>query len=952
MKKLIALLLVAAMLMAFAGCKTDKPVATTVAGGTNPNATPAPTGTGEKVTYFANVATKGGMAMPGLDVYIYADEALTDMKAYGQTDEMGDVTFQLEGGLNYYIQVSGAPKGYLVNKSYRFNGTSAAIVLDSQLVADTSLAGAKLGVGDVMYDFAVSTPDGTMVKLSDMLKEKDMVLLNFWYTTCQYCVAEFPYMEEAYQQYSDKVGIIALDPMDSDSEVAAFRQQMGLTFPMASCAATWAAAFGVEYYPTSIIIDRYGVICMIEAGGITSLRPFVSLFETFTGDNYQQKLYTSLDEIVTRVAPTFQMDTTENIAAVLNSGDFTVTYRGEAEDEYSWPFIAAEKLGEQCMKASNQQMDDSYAILYMDVELKAGQAVGFDYLVSSEAGNDVMHVIVNDEPVYTISGVNDPEQWETCYPWVAEADGVYEVALCYIKDGSTSSGDDTVYIKDLRVVAPSEISTETYIPRYAATSADGFDYSYVTIVFNDKDGFYHVGDKNGPLLLADLMNTTQFNEEQTVWSMVDAGLITMDGHNYYEELVEYCSLAARSQLNGMVPVTEELASYLKIVAKIAGFDGSENEWLKICKYYEAYGGKGKQLENPILGLAEFCPLTAKLGKNVATNFFFYDRALLPRGKVAEFVPTRSGAYRITSHGEAVSGIEGWIFYENMADKENPDHVFEGGERMYTDMGNVSMVVYMEAGKSYFIDICFWDMYETGTIPYDIEYLGASYDLFTACAPGYFTYDAGATGEEMYYLIAKGIDVALGADGYYYEVRGTDAKGNPILGSAIYCDFTGINIFSGPIASVPAYNEDGTPVKDAEGKPVMIEGMIDLGNFDFSKNENDMYILSFMDKFDGDAEATDKHLRELWGAEYDAYAEIYQVEDVYEGKYHGNGEDMTEKIRPYLNKVITGGPAERNGCVKVDAELAQILQALMDKYTFAGVDNSWLKLCYYYQHLGK
>jgi hypothetical protein len=24
---------------------------------------------------------------------------------------------------------------------------------------------------------------------------------------------------------------------------------------------------------------------------------------------------------------------------------------------------------------------------------------------------------------------------------------------------------------------------------------------------------------------------------------------------------------------------------------------------------------------------------------------------------------------------------------------------------------------------------------------------------------------------------------------------------------------------------------------------------------------------------------------------------------------------------------------------------------MDKYTFAGVDNSWAKLCYYYQHLG-
>ena len=38
--------------------------------------------------------------------------------------------------------------------------------------------------------------------------------------------------------------------------------------------------------------------------------------------------------------------------------------------------------------------------------------------------------------------------------------------------------------------------------------------------------------------------------------------------------------------------------------------------------------------------------------------------------------------------------------------------------------------------------------------------------------------------------------------------------------------------------------------------------------------------------------------------------------------------------------------ELEGCVAVDAELAEILQAYMDKYTFSGVTNSWTKLCYY------
>ncbi len=945
MKRLICLILALTMVLSLAGCGGDKKT-------TEPDATTtAPVGDGQKLSYTVNVSTKGGMVMPELDVYVYADEALTDMEGFSRTDAEGNATFSLESGKTYYVQVDRAPKGYILEKSYPLNSLNLSIVLESKLVEGESLNGAKLGLGDVMYDFAVATPDGTTVKLSEMLAQKDVVLLNFWYTTCQYCVAEFPYMEEAYQQYSDKVGIIALDPMDSDSEVAEFQQRMGLTFPMATCNANWPAAFGITAYPTSVLIDRYGVICLIEAGGIVSLRPFISMFDHFTGDDYQQKLITELSQIVTRVVPTETMDTSENIGKVLNQGQITATYRPEADDEYSWPFVATEKLGEACLKASNQQMDDSYAILYADVELKAGQAVGFDYLVSSESGNDIMHVIVNDEPIYAISGVNETESWETCYPWVAEADGTYEVALCYIKDGSTAAGDDTVYIKNMRVVDPSEITSETYIPRYAATSADGFDYSYVDIVLSEKDGFYHVGSANGPLLLADLMGLTQFNEEESVWTMVDDHRIVVDGHDYYEELVEYCSLAARSSYDGVVPVTEELAQYLKIVANVAGFDGTENEWLKVCKYYESYGGNGTQLVNPILGLAEFCPLIAKEGKNIATNVFTYDRALLPRGKIAKFVPTKSGAYRITSHGESVAGIDGWIFYDTI-DKEKPDHVFEGGERMLTIENNVSMVVYMEAGRSYYIDICFWDMYETGSIPYDIEYLGSSYDLFTLCAPGYFTYDAGATGEEMYYLIAKGIDVVLGEDGYYYEDLGKDSNGKQIYGSAIYCDFTGIGIFSGPIATVQAYNPDGTVQKDADGKPVMVTGMIDMGNFDFSKDENDMYILSIMDQFDGDAEKTDAHLRELWGADYDSYAEIYRVEDVYAGKYHGEHGDLTEEMKTYLDDIITSGPVERQGCVKVDKRLAEILQLLMDKYTFKGVENSWLKLCYYYQHLGK
>ena len=932
-KRILPLLLAAAMLLLLAGCGSE---------------TPAPAETMPAETYTVTVKSAGGMPLPGVDVYIYADGTLTDLKQYGETNEQGQLSLTMGQRDSYAITLSGVPKGYQLEESYTFAGSTADIVLTSSVISGESLSGANLSVGDVMPDFTVTTPGGKTITLSEMLKEKDMVLLNFWYTTCTWCVKEFPFMQEAYDAYSDKVGILALNPMEQSNAIAAFQQTYGLTFPMAECPAAWANAFGISGYPTSIVVDRYGVICLIEAGGITSLRPFTSMFDHFTAENYQQQLFGSLSELVTTVKPNVSMDAPEEISAVMDGGTLEVTYRPEegADAEFAWPFILAEKNSEPCLKASNQGIESSFAIVYIDVYLDAGQAIGLDYLSSTERGADILYVIVNDQPVYNISGFAEEEIWETCYPWVAQESGTYEIALCYLKDGDTNEGDDTVYLKNLRILNADEITSPTYIPRNAAVQTGDLEYDYVDIVLNEADGYYHVGTEDGPLLLADLMGYTQFNEEKSVWELVYDGDASVGGHNYYEDMVNYFSYASNSAMNGICTVNEALADWLRMVDDTTGFDATDDlEWLKICKYYEAYG-TDSQLRDPIQGLATFCPFEAKLGSD---NSLYYDRPIMPRGLMAEFIPDRSGVYRITSRTDSEHGTEGWIFTGDS--RENP-YTYEPAERLNTDNLNVSMVYYMEAGQSYYIDIAFWDIYEVGYIYYTIEYVAPEYELFRLASPGYFTYDTNATGEHMYDLIAGGVNVALGDDGYYYEKLGIDAAGNAVLGSKLYCDFTGItSVFSNPIATVDACNSDGTLQYNADGSVAKVLGMIDMGGFDFSKTETDLEILSYLEKFDFDVDATDAYLREYWAEEYDNYAEIYQIEDVYAGKYHGHGEDLTQEMRGYLDSIITAGKPELIGCVPVTERLAEILQQLMDKYTFSGVDHSWTKLCYYYQHIG-
>ena len=875
--------------------------------------------------YTVNLKTAGGMAMSDIDVYIYTDDSLGDMIDYTKTNDKGVATFNLDQSDTYAIVLTSVPKGYKVEDSYSFDGTTKDIVLTSSLVTDADISTATLGIGDVMYDFTVTKPDGTEIKLSDVLKEKKLVVLNFWYTTCSWCLEEFPLMDEIYKDYSDDVEIIALNPMEDSNVVDGFQKQYGFSFPMVSCPSSWANTFGVQGYPTSVFVDQYGVICVLESGAITSKRPWVCAFDHFTADPYEQKVCENgIGDLVTQIKPTYEMPSSDEIASTINVGDINVTYRPETEDEnaeYIWPYIIGEKSGRSCIYASNVGIDSSYAILYADVELKAGQAVGFDYLVSSELGCDIMYVIVNDEDIFQISGVETTETWKSCYPCVADKDGTYEVALCFLKDEDGAEGDDTVYIDNMRVVDESQIDTATYLPRYAATSDDDGNFSYVDVVFNKADGYYHVGNENGPLLLADLMGFTPFSEEESVQTIVTNGDADEDGVSLYDKveedglgMVQYFSYASNSRINGVCTVNKELAEMLKQVARVAGFDDDDNEWLKMCKYYQAYGKGATQLEDPIKGLATFSAYKVTLGKNVPSNNFYYDRAILPRGSFAEFIPTQSGVYRFTSKSDYKDGIDAWIFDEN----GEIVYTYEHDERMYTDPNNCSIVYYMEAGTPYYINMAYWDVYEVGTIYYDVEFIGASHKLFRLCAPGYFTYDTDATGSAMYDIITGGIKPKL-KDGKYYDSAD---------GSLVYCDFTGITtVFSQSILQ-----------------------MIEMGGFDFSKSETDGEVLAYLKQNDNDVEKTKEYLKNLWGEDYDANVDIYQLDDIFAGRFHGEGEDRTEDIKKYVSKIDKSG-TELDGCVVVDKELAEILQELMNKYTFEDVENSWLKLCYYYDYLG-
>lgn len=167
---------------------------------------------------------------------------------------------------------------------------------EPSLTLNPQLAG-PLSLGDKMPELTVTTPEGDSLILSELLQQKKLVVLNFWFADCIWCIREFPVMEVAYQQSRQDVEFLALNPYDAPEVITAFQEEHSLSFPMASCSRDLAMAFGITGYPTSVVIDREGTVCLIHAGAITDSKVFDKLFETFTAENYTPKLYHSINDL-------------------------------------------------------------------------------------------------------------------------------------------------------------------------------------------------------------------------------------------------------------------------------------------------------------------------------------------------------------------------------------------------------------------------------------------------------------------------------------------------------------------------------------------------------------------------------------------------------------------------------------------------------------------------------
>lgn len=113
-------------------------------------------------------------------------------------------------------------------------------------------------------DFEAKNLEGGVVRLSDL--EGKVVLVNFWGIWCKSCRQEIPHLNALDREWREKgLVILGADYGDAPEDLGPFAKELEMSYPIL-VDDSLAELYEVLVYPTSVVIDRKGLIRMRVEG--------------------------------------------------------------------------------------------------------------------------------------------------------------------------------------------------------------------------------------------------------------------------------------------------------------------------------------------------------------------------------------------------------------------------------------------------------------------------------------------------------------------------------------------------------------------------------------------------------------------------------------------------------------------------------------------------------------
>ena len=120
--------------------------------------------------------------------------------------------------------------------------------------------GGRLSAPRQAPDFEMESLDGRILRLADYRGQ--VVLLNFWSTTCPPCREELPEIERLHRDYAqDGLAVVAVSAIGSPATVREYVNQRRFSFAIAlDDGRDVSRRYRVSAIPHTVLIDRAGMI--------------------------------------------------------------------------------------------------------------------------------------------------------------------------------------------------------------------------------------------------------------------------------------------------------------------------------------------------------------------------------------------------------------------------------------------------------------------------------------------------------------------------------------------------------------------------------------------------------------------------------------------------------------------------------------------------------------------
>ena len=621
--------------IALAACKDDNKIL-------NPD--------GETVfngNYEITVKSQGGLLLDGIKLTFEKDGV-----QYGEQciTKQGKATIKLAPDV-YDVKVDTSAKaGYFVpaGAEYKTKADSkdVSVILTSKVIESETPANTKYQLGDVMYDFSFVDVDGVTHKLSETLKTKNTVVLNFWGTQCQPCKNEFPALQSAYDSYKNKLELFALSSYatsmngaDTEADIIKFRDvdnKGAYKFPMALDTETKIYSYFdlSKGYPTTYVIDRYGVVAWRLAGTNPNEASWRAVFGKYTSDNYSQSINPGGsiggDENIDRVPPDEGLSTpaSEDIRNAIcnNIAQEDVEFYFNEDNpnaDTNWPWQIGEKDGNKYLYASNVNTKESWSTIYCNLTLNGGESLSFDYYINTHSTNNALYVVANGAIICELFGESDG--WLTQQVYTANRRTTLNISFVYIKNDAVLE-DTPVYIDNIKIFNPAE-SGEPLDIAYSVTDNTEFkDNKYNVKLELDDEGLYHyVNGENNSILYADILGVASWAEKHfgsttfeflaedaetpstyrsSLYYLAYFKMSNLQGvglefnFGYTDAIIKLYNLQAfATSGNGYLPVTEEvkemICAFINYAYEIGIVDDEyyDDQWLEFCYYFKHWNSE-------------------------------------------------------------------------------------------------------------------------------------------------------------------------------------------------------------------------------------------------------------------------------------------------------------------------------------------------------------------------